>query len=143
MAERQLVDPRELQDLREIKAGDCLLRLPVIEVLNYLATGLRESTVCVCECFGKCIGGDDAQAVRRCLSSHQLQRVISGISHRRIIVDQSLKLRKRLDGCGHAGVVVIVLEIWIRQPGNSETGEDWTINWVRQVRRQIVGEKIS
>src|SRR5207245_10317838 len=98
MSERQLIDPGEFQKLREIEAGDRFLRLAVIKVLNHLTARSGKGTVRVRERRGPGVGGDEAQAVPHSCASHDLERVGSEISCGRLVVDQPLKLRNRLDG---------------------------------------------
>ena len=89
MSEWQLVDPREFQDLREIEAGNRFLRLSVIEVLNHLTAGGIESAIGIRESLRPSVRGNEAQAVRRSLANHELERVIRGIAYSRIIVDEA------------------------------------------------------
>src|SRR3989442_15216983 len=98
MSERQFIDPGGFQKLREIEAGDRFLRLGVIKVLTHLTARRGKGTVRVRESLGPGVGGYEAKAVPHSFASHELERVVSGISHGRIVVDQPLKLRKRLDG---------------------------------------------
>ena len=109
--------------MREIEAGDRFLRLAVIKVLNHLTARSGKGTVRVRESLGPGVGGYEAQAVPHSFASHELERVVSGISYGRIVVDEALKLRKRLDGRSHGRVVVVVLKIRIRQAGDPKLSE--------------------
>src|SRR5215467_13419319 len=126
----------------EVETGNRLFRLTVVKVLSHLTAGQRERTIRVCKSLGERIGSNEAKAMRRSLTTHELERVVGGISHSWIIVDEPLKLRKRLDGCSHRRVVVVVLKIWIGQPGDSKAGQNWTVDRIGQVRCQIVCENV-
>src|SRR5215470_5258190 len=98
-----------------IKAGNGPLGSSVIEVLNNLATGGRKRAIRVRQNFGKRVGTDETQSVGRRFACHKLERMVGGTSHGWIIVDETLILRKGLNGCSHCRVIVIVLKIGIRQ----------------------------
>src|SRR5215470_12073775 len=106
--------------MRKVKTGNRLFRLSVIKVLSHLTAGQRERTIRVRKSLGERIGSNEAQAMRRSLTTHELERVVRGISYGRVIVGQPLKLRKRLDSCSHRRVIVVVLKVRIGQPGDSE-----------------------
>ena len=87
MSKRQLINPRQLQNLWKVKASDRLFGPTVIKILNHLVAGRRECAICVRQSLGECISCDEAQPVRGSLSTHELKRVVSGTSHGWIIVD--------------------------------------------------------
>src|SRR5437588_9354824 len=107
MPERQLINPGEFEELREIEAGDGFLRLAVIKILDDLTSGGIESAIGVGKSLGPGVGGNEAQAARCSLAGHELKRMIRGITYSRIIVDYARILREWLERRRHRRAVVV------------------------------------